>query len=657
LDNCFEGDEPNQLAQRVLELAGNTYAEVSPSGKGLHIFGIGKLEKALKPVHGKFEVYSHGRFSTVTEEGVENGGLLGDIQPAIDYLQGLDNEQRKRSPSNTNNLTIIKGSRNNSLHQEMCRFYMCEAKTKEDFTVGLKEQGLSYALEFVNANMSEPLETQEVQTVNHNAFNSCKERFDPNKKRQITEGTKKFRPRALHQHYIDLLINKFGEPKRDIIDGKMKVKTHQGWIVVTEKNGEVLREIATIASDSESTLSDHPVRYKASHDALLDHYVTHEQTLKGELLLEKADKWDGFDRIAEIAKHLSALHFTETQVIELIKDWMITTHRKIFNPKKYQNRALVLQGVTGIGKDEWEDFLTACYGPYVIEVIIKKGMGEDDWARYLSQAIILKIPEFDRITSGGNQVGNSSIKHLITARSHTLIPKFREGAVTKDSRASIMASINPKDINNDPTSARRYLAIELVGRPHDKALRDKALRAEEKPAINWGYSKDAKLKDTRQILAQLEHESKTWAGLSPDTLAALEEVQARLTPEDPIQACIEETFKKFWNSDRVGWKSQTERTLNIDGERVPCVFVSNTDINPFLKEAAESLGEKPKKIRERMNQYGYLHNTGQERGIWVPLLSAKGVRVDEQPKQSRQSLSRDFDGIDDFDTREEEIPF
>jgi len=185
LDNCFEGGKPNELAQKVLELAGNTYSEVSPSGKGLHIFGIGTLEKALKPSHGKFEVYPHGRFSTVTEEEVENEGLLGDIQPAIDYLQGLDNEQKKTTSSGTNNLAIVEGSRNNSLYKEMCRFYMCEARIEEDFTEELKQRGLSYALKFVKDKMPSPIEVTEIHDANDNAFTYSKRDFDSTKKKSF----------------------------------------------------------------------------------------------------------------------------------------------------------------------------------------------------------------------------------------------------------------------------------------------------------------------------------------------------------------------------------------------------------------------------------------------------------------------------------------
>ena len=120
LDGCIKNDgslEP--LAQKVVRLA-NSYTEVSPSGTGLHIFGHGTLphNKALKPAHSKFEVYSNGRFSTVTGDVLGEYRELGDIQKAIDFLLAEHNKLSvvKTTPSSKSiTQNVSKGSRNNSL--------------------------------------------------------------------------------------------------------------------------------------------------------------------------------------------------------------------------------------------------------------------------------------------------------------------------------------------------------------------------------------------------------------------------------------------------------------------------------------------------------------------------------------------------------------
>ncbi len=77
IDHCLErvgkSDykivHPEAKAIRTLMLAADTYAEVSPSKTGIHLYF--KLSEAWKPLANKkapFELYSHGRYFTVTED-------------------------------------------------------------------------------------------------------------------------------------------------------------------------------------------------------------------------------------------------------------------------------------------------------------------------------------------------------------------------------------------------------------------------------------------------------------------------------------------------------------------------------------------------------------------------------------------------------------
>lgn len=68
----------------------HTYAEVSPSGHGLHFIGQGVVGKAFKITHDgmSFEVYGDGRYLTFTEECVDGHALeLSDIQAVIDDMR------------------------------------------------------------------------------------------------------------------------------------------------------------------------------------------------------------------------------------------------------------------------------------------------------------------------------------------------------------------------------------------------------------------------------------------------------------------------------------------------------------------------------------------------------------------------------------------
>lgn len=84
LDHCREGDRWSALVTHVLGHEGfrETYAEVSPSGEGLHLIVRGQLRSAVHTQKG--EVYTAGRFFTVTGERVP-------LQPcAVKEVSGED---------------------------------------------------------------------------------------------------------------------------------------------------------------------------------------------------------------------------------------------------------------------------------------------------------------------------------------------------------------------------------------------------------------------------------------------------------------------------------------------------------------------------------------------------------------------------------------
>ena len=73
LDDCVEAGEPTQAARDFIDnlakwTGGPTYVEFSPSGGGLHVWGVSSLSKGrvLKSDGLKVEAYPSGRFITVT---------------------------------------------------------------------------------------------------------------------------------------------------------------------------------------------------------------------------------------------------------------------------------------------------------------------------------------------------------------------------------------------------------------------------------------------------------------------------------------------------------------------------------------------------------------------------------------------------------------
>jgi primase-polymerase (primpol)-like protein len=87
VDQCL--DERGRLTQgaaALLDLAGTTYVEVSPSGKGLHVWGRAELTQGRRvSFRGQsVELYPSGRYMTVTgKRYLGSLSVLGDVSAAV----------------------------------------------------------------------------------------------------------------------------------------------------------------------------------------------------------------------------------------------------------------------------------------------------------------------------------------------------------------------------------------------------------------------------------------------------------------------------------------------------------------------------------------------------------------------------------------------
>ena len=64
LDDCFDGAELKPWAREIVETL-DSYTELSPSGRGVHIIARGELPSGRRKVAG-VEMYNSGRYLTVT---------------------------------------------------------------------------------------------------------------------------------------------------------------------------------------------------------------------------------------------------------------------------------------------------------------------------------------------------------------------------------------------------------------------------------------------------------------------------------------------------------------------------------------------------------------------------------------------------------------
>lgn len=89
LDHCLNDGQVAPWAQAILDQLPATYVEVSPSGDGLHVWGlatVGRGRKVRRP-GGHVEVYDRGRYITITRRRFAGApARLADISDVVASL-------------------------------------------------------------------------------------------------------------------------------------------------------------------------------------------------------------------------------------------------------------------------------------------------------------------------------------------------------------------------------------------------------------------------------------------------------------------------------------------------------------------------------------------------------------------------------------------
>lgn len=109
LDDCI--GEDGQVAEWALHTVSalNSYTEISPSGKGLHIFLYGQIKRALGPTpETSVEVYGWGRYFTMTGNHLPESPLTisSTSQRQLDILWQQEHDQRQSKSKLENNATL-----------------------------------------------------------------------------------------------------------------------------------------------------------------------------------------------------------------------------------------------------------------------------------------------------------------------------------------------------------------------------------------------------------------------------------------------------------------------------------------------------------------------------------------------------------------------
>jgi hypothetical protein len=96
LDDCIsDADSLSDMAAEIIGY-GETYAEFSPSGNGIHLLALGKIGAAIKNDKARVEVYGTGRYLTITGNQVED--TPSEIRSAPRRLAKLTAAAAKEKP-------------------------------------------------------------------------------------------------------------------------------------------------------------------------------------------------------------------------------------------------------------------------------------------------------------------------------------------------------------------------------------------------------------------------------------------------------------------------------------------------------------------------------------------------------------------------------
>lgn len=428
--------------------------------------------------------------------------------------------------------------------------------------------------------------------------------------REETRGRKK-KSRATYQDYVDLSKQVFPDDhQRDLLSGRLIVK-HGGRLHPFTRGSTAYDVFTRHVQDRESS----EPAFKPEH--ISAYMRTYEDTLKPTLLLPLTAAWDNKERLKWFCERLNAKHLTKTAVYEIVRRWLVNVLRKGLDPRSVQNVVLILQGQQGIGKDETVKMLVSIFEPeswdpyhpskvtYTANITLRPAMPEAEWGRFLCQNLVCIISEFDRVKDAASQATWKDITVKDTADWREM---RQEGVSSHVVRASLVATINPPEVNDDPTGCRRLAPVELEGPAFNRAA------AGETPAILWrkehGLGEGEPeamadiLTDREQVLAELMHylNTKTYE-LSDATRKELAEVQDRMTPEDETTRAVETFISTAAAEDEFKMFNEIEE-ITHDSKTVQARLVPPDFSNRIIRRIVKEFGINEQHLRARLNTLG-----------------------------------------------------
>lgn len=532
-----------KIAQNLATSTGS-YSERSLNG-GIHIFGLYASNErlgrkgTLNTKHGKikFEIYNNSRYLACTGRRIKGAGNgIGEIRSLVDSLL-----KRLKEPDTTADASA--GTSDTAATAASALAAEKSPPLTDDEVVqkiSAGSQALSFTLLHERGELKEyngdhsaavlawhnliAFYTQDYKQVTRlfraSALNFGKWKTEPNRpggkwkrlgKAQHKKVVRGLRARygvdAPKSKYVDLL-QKLGTVRRDLFTGDLFVFHEGQW-----KNA------------FDDHINNH-LRYLCQQRGkewklgeIVPALTIYMHSLKPRLLID-VEKWDGRDRLAEMASKLTPKNPSVTQdhLEDIIKAECGKMFSKLYNPY-VQPRMLLFQGEQGIGKDVFIHTLFQALGPYFVSVVISKQMNEKDYAEVLCGAAVVWISEFDR----AKEIGSARLKDMISKNFYDFRPAYGRVKRRFWCRATWVGSLNPDQMFIEAGANRRFIPIALEGGPGE--------------AIKWDYDRSPEY--SRQLLAQMQHLCETGYKASAETEAVFAEITKNSAPEDVTEMLLD----------------------------------------------------------------------------------------------------------------------
>ncbi len=617
-DKCIsdQGEIKTSVLSAIEDL--DSYSEYSPSGTGLHTVVLGGKPAGYGCRVEGIECYDKDRFLTFTGDHFAGSPLtINERQEQLEIFHETFLKKKAVGHSKVVSLPvssdvpenrlleIIQAAEKGKGGKKFTRLFKQGDCSEYD---GDESRAVLGLLSILRHHTQEPAEldalfrksalykghwTSKWERLKHSEIATVLDGFSPSKKKKDT---------ATFEDVCQLIQDRFSDkpPRRDLLSDELHVWFENQWQPALSKR---------VKGILESHMRHTPGFVHSSLEADVHRYCS---LLKAELLVD-IPKWDGRDRISELASITNVTNVTKRHFSELLKEWGATMLLRPFDHKRVQNKCIILKGKQGIGKDRFIENLVGGLGYLAENFTITSD--EKRQCAFLKQFLVVKVPEFERV---GEQITYASLKNLITSDGQSTIPMHGRVNERFTFRGSWIASANTFDFFRDPTGNRRFLVFVIDGIP------DEAMRWEQ-------YSETEE--DKLQILAQFKQLAAEGYKASPQAVSVMDCFIRDRTPEDPVQQLLFDfdvaVANKLDELNAYGGAYQRE----MQGQAGYGWKISNGDLKSWgiYKDLAEQHSMKIQNIQRHLTAQCRNWNTARARGyIAIDRTVTPVTEVDEE---------------------------